>query len=239
LKLVEEQVVPAQGVLPKLVLDDIKLVPGQNLRAELHITSTDDQVQLRAITWKGEGAAADVLRLLRDPNTGQLSPRKPLRVKYSSLIPANALPGFYQISAIIELEGGKSATATTGFQIVEPFALQLSSQPDPFAPTLSNKLRITLDITNAVNAYVRGDAELEVPAGWVVEGRKKKVFDAPHEDETVKTQFFVDVPTTTTPGEYTVHATVSWKGKSAQAHRIVHIGKMAVSDTSKPKAGGK
>ena len=62
--------------------------------------------------------------------------------------------------------------------------------------------------------------------------------DAPREDETAKTQFFVLVPSKTAVGEYTIHATVSWKGKAVQAHHIVHIGK-AEREPSKPKASGK
>src|SRR5262249_47367101 len=142
---------------------------------------------------------ADLLRGVRDPNSGRLSIRKPLRVKYESQIPQNALPGFYQITAVIELEGGKTATATTGFQVVDPFAVHITSVPDPYSPSAKDKLRLLLEITNFVNGYVRGDVELEVPAGWEVEGRKKKLFDAPREDETVKTQFFVLVPQRTAP----------------------------------------
>lgn len=238
LKLVEEQVVEVQGIRPKLDLEDNKLVPGQRLFATLDIASTDDQVQLKAVSWRGEGGAADILRTLRDPNTGRLSTKKPLRVKYSSQIPENAAPGFYQITSVIELEGGKTATATTGFEVVEPFVVQLAAAPDPFAPSSTEKMKVGVDITNNVNAYVRGDVELEVPAGWVVEGRKKKQFDAPREDGTIKTQFFVSVPTTVAEGEYNIHATVSWKGKSVQAHRLIHIGKAEAAPV-KAKAAGK
>jgi hypothetical protein len=204
-------------------LADNRVIPGQTLHATLELAAkTDEQTAIKSITWKGEGGAADVLRMVRDPSAGTLTIKKPLKLKYSSAIPDSAAPGFYQITATAELEGGKAAIATTSFSVVEPFVLALSTTPAPATAAASKRLRISIDIASAAPGYVRGGIELEVPAGWTVEGRAKKSFEAVREDSVTREQFFVSIPPGTPAGDYLIHCTVSWKGKTWKAHKSIH-----------------
>jgi len=45
----------------------------------------------------------------------------------------------------------------------------------------------------------------------------------PREDETIRDPFYVTVPSTTAPGDYTVNATVYWHGKTWKAHTTVKV----------------
>ena len=71
--------------------------------------------------------------------------------------------------------------------------------------------------------YARGGIELQAPAGWIVEGKQKKSFEATKEDASSREQFFVSLPANTATGDYLVHCTVSWKGKTWKALKTVHV----------------
>ena len=76
------------GIATKITLDDNRVIPGQTLHATLDLVGkTDDQFPVKSITWKGEGPAGDVLRMLRDPSAGTVTSKKPLKLKYSAAIP--------------------------------------------------------------------------------------------------------------------------------------------------------
>ena len=235
IKLVEARITSAPGIAPRIDLADNKVIPGQTLHATLELVAkTDEITTVKSITWKGEGGAAEVLRMVRDPSAGTLTIKKPLKLKYSSTIPDSAAPGFYQITATAELEGGKAAIATTSFSVVEPFALTLSTVPAPASATASNRLRVVVDIASAAPGYVRGGIELEVPAGWTIEGRPKKSFEAVREDSVTREQFFVSIPDGTPAGDYVIHCTVSWKGKTWNAHKSVHVDAGSRGSTKPP-----
>lgn len=239
LRMVESRISEVPGIGTKITLEDNRVIPGQTLKATLDLTGkTDDQFQVKSIMWKGEGPAGDILRLLKDPSAGTVTLKKPLKLSYSATIPVTAPPGTYQITAAAELEGGKIATATTSFEVVEPFVLTLSTQPANIIVAGTTKFRIIAEIENSAPGYVRGGIELEVPAGWIVEGRQKKSFEVAREDSVNKEQFFVTLPSNTATGDYLVHCTLSWKGKTWKAHKTVHItggGTAAPAETKPPK----
>jgi len=222
--LVEARVIAAPGATPRIHLEDARVTAGQELKAILELAGQGtENIAVRSITWKGEGAAADLLRLVREVNLPPLAAGKPLRVAYSSTIPVDAAPGFYQLTATAELEGGRTAVATTSFAIVEPFVLSIVPEHDPVTVAGQTRLKINVEVACAVKGYTRADIELEAPGGWVVEGRRRKSFDARREDVLVRVPFFIQIPPSSQAGEYIVHATVTWKGRTWKTHQTIRV----------------
>ncbi len=236
IKLVETVVVSAPGIAPILKLDDDKLIPGEPLKATMELLGqTEEVIQVKSITWKGEGAAGDLLRQVRDPSVGAITLKKPLKLHYSSPLPENATPGFYQITCSADLEGGRTVVSTKGFSIVEPIKQQVLVQPDVISVGAQQvKLKVLVEITGAAPGYTRGDVQIEVPGGWVVEGRVKKGFEVPREDGTIRAGFIALIPPATQAGDYIVHATVTWHGKTWKSHTTVKVNKTGEAEPAKP-----
>lgn len=223
--LVESHVTSVAGIAPRLSIDDVKVVSGQNISATLDLSAqTDEITRVKSITWKGDGPAADLLKLVRDPNVAPIAYKKPLRVKYNTVIPDTAPPGFYQLTVTAELDGGRSVVATKSFSVVEPFTVSLRSEPDVVKMAGDqNKCKAVVEVESAIRGYERGDVELDVPVGWVVEGRKKRGFNVLREDSLIRNVFTLGLPANTAAGDYVVNATVTWKGRSWKAQKTIHV----------------
>jgi hypothetical protein len=235
--LVEARTVAAPGITPRLTLDDSKVIPGQSLRATLELMNqTEEESRVRFITWQGDAAAADLLRLERDPNVPPIKGLKTLKRKYSSTLPETAVPGFYQLTATAQLENGRTVSSTISFSVVEPFSLQMSVEPDPINVLGPTQVKAFVDITSAVPGMAKGSVELQAPAGWEIKGRSKKEFLIQHEDSTGRSVFYLTLPSTTQAGDYIFNAAISWHGKTWKAHTTVHVNR-AAETTETPKKG--
>jgi hypothetical protein len=233
--LVEAKSVAAPGIAPRLRLEDDKLIAGQPLRATFEISNqTDTERRIRSITWQGEAAAEDLLKTVREVNLPPLRGLKTLRLNYSSTLPDAAIPGFYKFTATAQLDNGAVVSSTTTFSVLEPIGVQMLTEPDSLTIVGPTPLRVSVDIFSAVPGRARGDVEIEVPVGWEVKGRRKKEFVVEREDASSRSTFFITVPSTTQAGEYIVHATVTWRGKTWKARRVVRISR--VTETPAPSA---
>lgn len=222
--LVEARTVSTPGLTPRLTLDDSKLVPGQTLRATIELNNqTEADVRVKSLAWHGEGAAADLLRSERDPNVPDIKGLKSLKRKYSSALPDDAVPGFYQLTATAELEDGRTVQSTTSFSVVEPFTLSITSDPDPVNVVGPTQAKLIVDIQSAVPGYARGDVELEAPAGWEVKGKTRKEFYVTREDSGTKAPFYLTIPSSTPAGDYQASATIYWRGKTFKTHTTVRV----------------
>ncbi len=231
--LVEAKSVAAPGLAPRLRLDDDKLIAGQPLRAVFEISNqTDTERRIRSITWQGEAAAEDLLKTVREVNLPPLRGLKTLRLNYSSTLPDAAIPGFYKFTATAQLDNGAIVSSTTTFSVVEPIGVQMVTEPESLTIVGPTPLRVSVDIFSAVPGRARGEVEIEVPAGWEVKGRRKKEFVAEREDASSRSTFFVTVPSTTQAGEYIVHATVTWRGKTWKARRVVRVARASETPAS-------
>ncbi|MGC8666635.1 MAG: NEW3 domain-containing protein [Chthonomonadales bacterium] len=238
--LVDARVTGAPGVSPRLTLEDQRVIPGGTLNATLElIPGSDEPIPIRWVAWSGDGAAADILLSERNPNVPPVNPRKSLKLRYSCRLPDTAVPGFYQLSASAELANGRSVHATASFQVVEPFVLTMSASPEPAFPSDQNKERVTVEIQCAVPGYTRGDVELQVPAGWVIEGRHKKGFESQHQDSVIRPQFFVVIPSATQPGDYVLHARVTWHKREWRTSHILHVERAAPAPAPQTTTPGK
>jgi hypothetical protein len=232
--LVESRIQSVPGIAARLMLEDPKLIPGQTLRATLELTNqVDEDVNLKAVTWKGEGAAGDLLRQERNPNLPALKGLKALKLKYSSILPETAIPGFYQITAMTELPDGRSLSSTASFAVVEPFNLQITTESNMVTVLGPTELKVNVEIYSAVPGYARGDVEIQAPSGWQVKGRAKKGFYVNRQDASTTAPFYLTLPSNTQAGEYTVHAIVTWKGKTWKAQHMLHVHRPA--ETAPPK----
>lgn len=233
INLVEARTIGVSGLTPRLVLEDSKLIPGQPLRATLELMNqSEGELRVRSVTWRGNTGADDLLRAERDPNVPPIPGLKTLKRKYSSALPDNAVPGFYQVTASAELENGKTVQSTASFSIVDAFKLQIVSDPDPITVLGPTVAKLYVDISSAAPGYARGDVEIEVPAGWEVKGRKRKDFLAPREDTTVRAPFYVTLPSNTPAGEYMVNATVYWQKKTWKTHYSVKVNRSTPPETA-------
>ena len=235
--LVASRTVSAPGVTPRLTLEDAKLIPGQNLTATLELTSQlGDSTVIRSVTWEGNGAAAEILKSLREVNIPALKAMKSLKLKYSSPLPTNTVPGFYQFTATAQLDSGKVAIGTVSFSVVEPFNIQIIPEPDPININTvgGTQLKAYVEIYSAVPHYASGNVEMEVPSGWIIKGRTKKEFSVEREDATGRFPFYILIPNAAQPGDYMLNATITWQKRTWKVHRSVHV----VGTTSDIPAGG-
>lgn len=230
--LVEARVVAAAGVVPRLVLADSRLIPGQTLRATLELISQiDEEHEVRAVTWRGEGDATNILKSVREVAIPALKGLRTLKLRYDSPLPDAAVPGFYQITATAELGRGQTVSTTASFSVVEAFSVQIAAEPETVTVLGPTQLRLHVDILSAVPDFARGDVEIEVPAGWEVKGRRKKEFTIRREDSGTRAPFFVMLPSATQTGDYIVHATITWRGKTWRAKRTIHVSRSTSLDT--------
>jgi hypothetical protein len=224
--LVESRTQGAPGVTPRLVIEDSKVVPGQALKATLELANqSEEPLRVRSIAWQGEGAAADIVNGLREVNINPVGGLKLHKQRYSSVLPGTAVPGFYQLTAVAQLENGRTVSSTASFAVVETFLLAIETEPDPISILGSTDAKIQVNITTSAPGVTRGDVEIEVPAGWNIKGKPKKAFVITREDTTVKAPFFVTLPSGTQAGEYVINATVHFRGQTWKARRTVRVGR--------------
>ncbi len=222
--LVESRTISAPGMTPRLTIEDTKLIPGQPLKATLELISqTEEEVRVRSITWQGDGAAADIMNTLKDVNVPSVKGLKSGKVKYNSPLSATSVPGYYQMTVTVQLENGKTVSSTASFSIVEPFNLQISTDPEIINVLGPTQVKAIVEIFSAVPGYARGEVEIEAPAAWEVKGRKKKEFYVAREDSTVKSPFFMTLPSATAAGDYVLNATISYRGKTWKVHKNIHV----------------
>ena len=232
--LVESRTISAPGTTPKLTLDDNKLIPGQPLRATLELfNQTEEEMKVRSITWQGDGAATDIMNTVREVNIAPIKGLKSLKQKFNSPLSATAVPGYYQMTVTAQLENGKTVSSTASFSVVEPFTLQINTDPDIINVLGPVPIKVFVEIFSAAPGAAVGDVEIELPAAWDLKGRKRKDFNVPREDSMIKVPFYVTLPSTTVAGDYTVNATIYWKGKSWKVRKNVKINRT----TEAPVAG--
>ena len=149
ISLVEARTTTAPGVTPRLTLEDAKLIQGQTLRASFQISNqTEEPLKIKSITWQGEGAAADIVTMLRDVNVEPVKGLKTAKVAYRTDLPATAIPGFYQLTATAQLENGKTVSSTTSFSIVEPFVLSIVTEPEVINVLGPTQVKIFAQVTS-------------------------------------------------------------------------------------------
>lgn len=230
INLVEAKTIAAPGVTPRLSLEDAKLIPGQTLKATFELVNqTEEPLKVRAITWQGEGAASDIVNLLRDVNVEPVKGLKIGKLHYKTDLPSTAVPGFYQLTALAQLDSGRVVASTASFSVVEPFTLQIATSPELINVLGPTPVKIFVDVNCAAPGYTRADVEIETPAGWEVKGKKRKSFDVAKEDSTARAPFYLTLPSTTQAGEYIVHATVYWKGRTWKTHRTIKVSAAAAA----------
>ena len=232
--LVETQVTPARGLLPRLTLIDSRMTPGQELKATLELRSEDGtERKIRSVSWKGEGGAEDLVRSLREVNLPAVLGQKAVSLKYASVLPDTTPLGAYQLSCIVELEGGGTAAATASFSVVEPFAISMPNEPESISASNTGRVRIPVEIKTALYPFEYGNISIDVPAGWSVDGRDKKRFEVTKQDSTFTVSFFVNPPAGVNPGQYKFSSTVSWGGKNWHASRTLKVVRPTPADPEK------
>jgi hypothetical protein len=236
--LVEARTIGVAGLTPRLVLEDNKVIPGQQLRATLELMNqSEGPLHVRSVTWRGNTGADDLLRAERDPNVPDVPGLKTLKRKYSSKLPDGAVPGFYQVTGSAELENGKTVQSTASFSVVDPYKLQIVPEPDPVNVLGPTVVKFFVEIFSAVPGSAHGDVEIEVPAGWEVKGKTRKAFYVQREDSAIREPFYVTLPSNTPAGDYTVNATVYWQKKSWKTRYTVKVNRSTAPEVApKPDA---
>lgn len=233
LTLVESRAIAAPGIAPRLLLADAKVVPGQTFQAQLELMNQiDEERAVRTVEWRGEGPAQEILKTVREVSAPSVKSLKTLKLRYSSLLPETAVPGFYQFTAVATLDNGRSVQATTSFQVVEPFAMQLLVSPEAVTVAGPAPIQVVVELSSAFPTFTRGEIEIETPAGWQVKGRTKKGFDVRREDVLLRSRFEVAAPSATQAGDYTIRATLRWHGREWKAARVIKV-----SRSDAPPAG--
>jgi hypothetical protein len=224
LALVETQVLAVAGVVPTLILDDSRLAPGQELQAKLELrVEGEKERKIKAVSWKGEGAAFDLLRGFREVNLPAVNAQKPLTMKYASVLPDTAPLAAYQLTCTVELEAGGTASATASFTVADPFIVSMPNEPESILSSDLGRVRIPIEIKSALPTYEYANISIDVPAGWSVQGRDSKKFQVTKEDDPFRVLFYVNPPAGVNPGTYRFSATVSFNGKDWHANRILKV----------------
>lgn len=238
--LVESRTVGVPGIAPRLTLEDAKVIPGQTLVANLDLMNqVDEERRLRSVSWQGDGAAADLLKTLREVTLPPIKGLKNLRLRYTSPIPETAVPGFYQLTVRAEMDDGRTVASTTSFQVTEAMQVQIAVEPPTVTVLGPTTFKVFVEVLSAVAGYAKANVELDAPAGWTVKGRTKKDFVAEREDRVTRPVFFVKAPSSTEAGEYMLHATVTWRGRTWKAHRSITVNRpSAPAASTAPSSDG-
>jgi hypothetical protein len=222
--LVEAKVVAAPGIVPRLALEDTTLVAGQTLHAVLDLSNQLDKARgVRSVTWTGIGAAESYVKTLREVNIPEVKGLKTLRLRYSSPLPENAVPGFYQFNATATLDDGSIVSSTGSFSIEEAFTIMLEADPVDVAVIGPTQLRLQVTLTSAAPGFKRCQVDVSTPASWELKGKPSRSVNVHRENGSAKAHYAVTLPSATQAGEYRVDARVTWRGKSWIAHRTIRV----------------
>ena len=225
------------GINPRLTLSDLKCIAGQKLFATLELTNqTDQNVVIKSVLWTGTGLSANVVNTLREVNVKPLPGLKKEKLTYQTVLPDNLSVGSYLLSVTVDLDGGRTIQSAAAFTVVEALQVQMSSDPQPVVVSGQTKLAVNVDVTSAVPDHFRGDVELNVvPAGWLLDGAKKRSLLIDREDAGRIARFNLKLPSTTPAGDYTVEATVSWHGQTWHARQVVKVIRTDAPAAAPPK----
>ena len=221
-------IAPSQvvGLLPRLTLSDNKCVPGQKLFATLElINQTDSRVTIKALTWAGQGGAANAVNTMRDISVPVIAPLKRLKLNYKTTLANTLQPGAYTLTATAELDNGKQIQSSASFQVVEPLYPQISILPDPVTVVGPTSFAVSVDVVNANPGQMNCEIELQnLPAMWEVEGNRKKLpLTIDKEDGRGARQFVIRLPAGTMPGDYPLDAIVTWHQRTWKLHTVAHV----------------
>lgn len=222
--LVEAKSVGTTGITPRLVVPDTQVVPGQNFGATLELSNQlEADRPIRNVTWEGVGPAADVLRLVRDVAVPVLKGLKNLSLQYKAPIPMGTIPGFYQMAVTVKFDDGSTVSSNATFTVVEAVAVQFTSGLESITVLGPTPHTVYVDVENRWPGFMRGDIEIEVPQTWMVKGRAKKTYNIRNEDGKSRERFDIVIPSNTPPGEYTLHATVTWRNQTWKARQTLRV----------------
>ncbi len=235
--LVESRVVSMAGVNPRLTLSDDKCIAGQTLFATLELLNqTDQAIPIRSLLWTGQGGSANAINTVREVTVPVLPALKTLRLKYRTPLPPTLPTGSYTLVVTGEMENGKQVQATSTFMVVEPLQAQMASSPQPVAIIGQTKLTVSVDVLSAVPDHLRADVELtSVPAGWLLDGGKKRSLYIDREDGRRAMRYTLKLPSTTPAGDYPLEATVSWRGRVWKTHTVARVIRTDSPKTDTPK----
>ncbi len=217
--LTETRAVAPAGVNPNLSLSDNKCVGGQTLFATMELLNqTETNLPVKSILWTGSGASYDALNTIREVVVPDLPGKKTLKLKYRTLLPANLPTGTYALNCTVEFEGGRQAVSSATFSVVEPLQVQMYGQPDPVAIVEKTRYTAIVDVFSAVPRGTGFNVELTgVPAGWELEGNKKRSGQIDREDAKTGVRFVFRVPNTTPAGDYPIEAVVTRQSRTWKA----------------------
>ena len=217
---------PPVGMIPRLTISDNKCVPGQKLFATLElINQTDAPVTIKALTWAGQGSAANAVNTMRDIAVPTIGALKRLKLTYKSSLAASLQPGAYTLTATAELSNGRQIQSSASFLVVDPVQPQISILPDPVTVVGPTSFAVSVDVVNANPGQMNCDIELQnMPTDWEVEGGRKKLpLTIDREDARGARQFVLRLPAATAAGDYPIDATVTWHGRVWKLHTVAHV----------------
>ena len=224
--LVETKAISVPGVNPRLTISDNKCVAGQNLFGTLELLNqTDQTIPIKAVMWTGTGSSYDAVNTIRDVVVSSLPAGKTQKYKYKTVLPNDLPVGSYTLLVTAEMGGGKQAQSSTTFTVVEPLQTQMSSSPEPVvvgnAPV---KCAVEVDVFSAVPNGMKCDIELTtIPAGWELEGNKKRGMEIDREDARRALKFNFKLPSIAAAGSYPLDATVTYRGRVWKTHTVAHV----------------
>ncbi|MBM3496871.1 MAG: hypothetical protein FJX72_21505 [Armatimonadetes bacterium] len=222
--LVEAKVVAAPGIVPRLALEDTTLVPGQTLHANLDLSNQLEQPRgVRSVSWSGVGAAEALVKTLREVNVADAKPLKTMRLRYSSPLPDNAVPGFYQFTATATLDDGSVVSSTASFSVEEAFTIMVEADPTEVALIGPTPVKLQVTLSSAAPGFKRCQVEIAPPASWELKGKPVRSVNVHRENGVAKAHYVVTLPSATQAGEYRVDAKVTWRGRTWLAHRTIRV----------------
>ena len=235
--LVETKAISVPGVNPRLTISDNKCVAGQNLFATLELLNqTDKTIPIKAVMWTGTGSSYDALNTIREVVEPSLPAGKTQKFKYKTVLPNDLAVGSYTLIVTAEMGGGKQAQSSTTFTVVEPLQAQMSTNPEPVVVgNTPTKFTVEVDVFSAVPNGMKCDVELtSIPAGWELEGNKKRGLEIDREDARHAMKFNFKLPSIVAAGTYPLDATVTFRGRVWKTHTAAHVLRSAASPAPAP-----
>ena len=222
--LAEAKVVAAPGLVPRLTFEDSVLVPGQTLRATLDLSNQLEKPRsIRSVTWSGVGASEAYVKLLREVNVPDVKGLNTLRLRYTSPLPDNSVPGFYQFVVSATLDDGTVVSSTASFSIEEAFSIVVEADPTEVALIGPTQVKLQVTLVSPAPGFKRAQVELKPPVSWEVKGKPVRSVNIHRENGVAKVHYVATIPSATQSGDYRVEATVTWLGKTWTTHRMIKV----------------
>ncbi|MCX6361345.1 MAG: hypothetical protein NT029_16195 [Armatimonadetes bacterium] len=224
LSLVASKAAAATGIVPRLTLDDDTVVAGSTFRATMQVMNQIDQARaVRSVTWQGQGAAAEIVKSVREVAAPPVPGLGDVKLRYQTVIPETAVPGSYRLNSAVQLDNATEVSATASFEVVEAYKLSAIIYPPSVTVLGPVQVRCTVEVLCNLPRYSSADLAISAPAAFELKGKPTRRVSSHGDGSVSRITYLLTVPSATQAGDYPISATLTWKGKTWKAQTTLKV----------------